>query len=109
MASTSCGVNGRGVPLPAWRPEALGTTISVFAPSDAICVCTDAVTPLPTVTIVTTAATPMTMPEHRQDRTKQVTPYLAKARRSEAPSMPAKVKKCGRCYERQRSGVRRST
>jgi hypothetical protein len=36
--------------------------MSVFAPSEAIWARTDAVTPLPTVTIVTTAATPMTIP-----------------------------------------------
>jgi len=43
----------------------------MFAPRLEICVATAAVAPLPSVTIVTTAATPMTMPSTvRNERSK---------------------------------------
>lgn len=59
-ASRNCFAPGAAPPPGPWRWPS--RTISRFVPRLEICACTACVAPLPSVTIVITALTPMTMP-----------------------------------------------
>ena len=88
IASTSAAVKGRIAPAPAARPCELGRIIRVLAPSALIWVRTEAVTPLPTVTMVITAATPMTMPSTVRNDLSKCRRIARRARRRDAPNTP---------------------
>ena len=73
IASTSAISNAarRGPPPPRPKPWP-GRTMQHVGAEAGNLLCTAAVAPLPSVTIVTTAATPMTMPSDGQERAQQV-------------------------------------